>query len=114
MHSVAPLRASRELSEALELMTKALAILDEADAPGKIGATLDLAISCLSAVVGQDERASPASILYGRAETRVVANQPTGTRSVRSLGKSLSLTMFKLGTVRTPQFPDGDKRMGSA
>jgi hypothetical protein len=59
MHSVAPLRASRELSEALELMTKALAILDEADAPGKIGATLDLAISCLSAVVGQDERASP-------------------------------------------------------
>lgn len=58
MHALASRRAGPELSEALDLMTKALAILDEADAPGKIGATLDLAISSLSAVMGQDERVS--------------------------------------------------------
>lgn len=58
MHFLAPPRTSRELSEALELMTNALAILDQADAPGKIGATLDLAISSLSAAIGQEERAS--------------------------------------------------------
>jgi hypothetical protein len=38
-------------------MARALEILDQADAPGRIGATLDLAISSLSAVVGQRGRA---------------------------------------------------------
>lgn len=56
MHSLAPRRTGRELSEALDLMTKALAILDAADAPGKIGATLDLAISTLSDLLGEEER----------------------------------------------------------
>lgn len=58
MHSPAPPGATPELSEALDLMASALEILDQADAPGRIGATLDLAISSLSAVVGQRERAS--------------------------------------------------------
>lgn len=54
MHSLAPSRAGPELSEALDLMTRALAILDAVDAPGKIGATLDLAIATLSELLGQD------------------------------------------------------------
>ena len=44
-----------ELDEALELMTQALAILDDAGAPGNIGSALDLAIARLAKQLGRSE-----------------------------------------------------------
>lgn len=41
-----------ELSQALALMRAALDILDEVEAPGEIGSTLDLAISRLAEMLG--------------------------------------------------------------
>lgn len=43
------------LTKALELMNAALEILDEIDAPGEIGATLDLAIAKIRKALGRDE-----------------------------------------------------------
>lgn len=45
----------RELSEALDLMTRALAILDVANVPATIGAELDLAVASLSELLGRDK-----------------------------------------------------------
>lgn len=58
MHSLPPPRAGRELSDALDLMTSALAILDALNAPGRIGATLDHAIASLSELLARSERPS--------------------------------------------------------
>lgn len=58
MHSLPPPRTGRELPDALVLMTRALAILDALDAPGRIGATLDHAIAGLSELLARKERPS--------------------------------------------------------
>lgn len=47
-----------DLSQALALMTEALAILDRLEAPGEIGSTLDLAICRLAALLRKQEHAS--------------------------------------------------------
>ena len=43
-----------QLTKALEQMTAALAILDEVEAPGEIGATLGLAVARLRQILGHD------------------------------------------------------------
>jgi hypothetical protein len=55
MHFLFPPRAGRELSDALDLMTSALAILDALNAPGRIGATLDHAITSLSGLLARSD-----------------------------------------------------------
>ena len=48
--SASPSRES-QLAEALQLMQRALGLLDQADEPGDIGAHLDLAINRLSELI---------------------------------------------------------------
>lgn len=45
-----------ELSKALQLMTEALDLLDEIDAPGEIGSMLDLAVSRLERFLDRDDQ----------------------------------------------------------
>jgi hypothetical protein len=66
MHSPPPSRAGQDLSDALDLMTKALAILDAADAPGRIGAALDHAIASLSNFLAM--KGSPSSAVQSAIE----------------------------------------------
>ena len=47
--------SDEKISRALPLMTGALTILDKMEAPGEIGSTLDLAISKLTELLGDNE-----------------------------------------------------------
>jgi hypothetical protein len=51
-------QARAKLDEARSLMTRALELLDEAEAPGQIGAYLDMAIGGLRAESGEEPEVS--------------------------------------------------------
>lgn len=57
MHLIISPESRLELSRALRLMTDALDILDEVEAPGKIGSTLDLAVVRLEKFLARDRPA---------------------------------------------------------
>ena len=73
-----PDQASSELAEALDLMTHALAILDNAGAPGSIGSALDLAIARLAKQLGRSETPIELGRLIAQVELSL---SETGSRS---------------------------------
>lgn len=61
MHLLPSPESRLELSRAMSLMSKALEILDELQAPGEIGSMLDLAVARLEKVIDQNDQA-PATL----------------------------------------------------
>lgn len=69
-------QARLALSKASGLMSEALELLDETHAPGRIGATLDMAIARLEEFLGRDEQAPGIQELMAQLE-REFADTPT-------------------------------------
>ncbi len=76
-------KSAPELARALDQMEAALEILDELEAPGDIGATLDLAIARLRQMLRRaDENASGFQPVFDQLETELSRGLgETGTES---------------------------------